>query len=128
VKGYFYLLAVLFAASAVVRMLSLAMIDDALTQLRYVADVILFGICLAGCFGLAYGRRYFSAQAWRLIAHLTLALGAVTIVLRVSGPNFGLPAQAPADPFSLALSFLPYILFAIPAILYGHSLKQPPKD
>jgi hypothetical protein len=129
VKGYFYLLCVLFAASALVRILSLVVIEDALTGLRFVADIILFGLCLRGCFGLAFGRRYLSTQAWRLIGHLTLALGGVNVILRISGPDLGLAPQAgPADPFSLALSFLPYILFAIPAILYGHSLQHSTKE
>jgi hypothetical protein len=128
VKGYFYLLAVLFAASVLTRGISLFLVEDLLTQLRYMADIVLFGLCLKGCFGMAFGRTYHSPPVWRLIAHLTLALGGFTLVLGILGPDLGRSPHSPTDPISLGFSVLPYVLFAIPAILYGHSLKHPPKD
>jgi hypothetical protein len=125
VKGYFYLLAVLFGATALVRALSLAVAFDAVRLMRDMAELGLFGLCLAACHGLSFGRRYSTSQAWRLIGHLTLVVGGLTVFFRYRGAGDGMP---PTDLYSLGLAFLPYVLFAIPTILYAHSLQHPPKE
>jgi hypothetical protein len=117
VKGYFYLLSILFASSVLFGGLRSVLIADMETRLLYLAGVALFSLCLAGCYGLAFNRSYLSPQAWKLVGHMTLALGAVTVILGLRGPE-------PAELFSLFMALLNHALFAVPAILYGHHLQN----
>jgi hypothetical protein len=121
VKGYFILLAILFVATALVRAMSLAVAFDPVRLIQGMAEIGLFGLCLAGCHGLAFDRRYSTSQAWRLVGHLTLVVGGLSVFFRYRGEGDGMPST---DLYSLGLAFLPYLLFAIPAILYGHSLRE----
>lgn len=63
-KTYFVLLAVLFLSTAATRLLQLLTVTDSLAAFKVLADIGLFALCLLGCYGLAFGKSFFSAAFW----------------------------------------------------------------
>ncbi len=128
-KGYFYLLSVLYLVTVLVSLWSLTNPLHVLTALKNALDIALFSACLAACHGLVYKRRYWEAPRWRLIYQATLTLGVFGVMLMGYGERFGVPSPVGSPGLiQLGLWFLPYLLFVIPVILYEHALKNDFKD
>lgn len=119
-KTYFVLLAVLFVSSMFTRGLQLLTVTDTLFAFKAMADVVLFALCLLGCYGLAFGKTFFSTAFWAWPGRLTLILagGHVLLVLMSLSED-----ASPFWPIDLGMHLLIYILFAIPAILYANERK-----
>ncbi len=124
-KGYFFLLALLYAVTVFMSLWSLTNPLHLLVALKNALDIALFSLCLTGCYGLAFKRRYLEPARWRITFQATLILGVFSVVLLGFGDRFGVPTPA-GNPglLELGLIFLPYLLFAIPAILYEHALRN----
>lgn len=119
-KTYFVLLSFLFLSTTVTRGLLLFTVTDSLTAIKILADITLFAMCLLGCYGLAFGRRYFSAAFWEWPGRLTLVLASAHVLLKL------LSLDENASPFwllDLGMAVLIYVLFATPAILYSNDWK-----
>lgn len=115
-KPYFFLLVIMYAATLVKAGLALAFFPSAEGALKLLADMVLLALCVYGCFALAYGRKIFTPQAWRLVHQATIALGLFTVFLiNRAAPDGGV--------LRLVLTFITYLVFAIPAILYERELK-----
>ena len=119
-KIYFFLLAVLFLSTAATRLLLLAVSSDPMLWLKVLADVVLFALCLLACYGLAYGRRFFSLSFWAWPGRLTLILGGLHALLILSSLD---ESASPFWPIDLGMALVIYGLFAVPAILYANELK-----
>ncbi|HDQ41729.1 MAG TPA: hypothetical protein ENN39_11980 [Desulfonatronum sp.] len=120
-KTYFLLLAILFLSSTVTRGVQLLSTTDPLFAFKLVMDIVLFALCLLGCFGLAFGRRFFTAAFWSWAGRLTLILGGGHVLLVLSTLR---EDASPFWPLDLGMAVLIYVLFAIPAILYGNEWKN----
>jgi len=120
-KMYCILLAVLFLSATVTRILGLAVGDDPFLILKTLADIVLFGVCLTACYGLAFQRHIFTPAFWYWPGRLTLALGGGHILLTLSTIN---EASSPFWPIDLGMGAIIYGLFAIPAIIYANELKS----
>ncbi|MBU1229315.1 MAG: hypothetical protein KKA55_06725 [Proteobacteria bacterium] len=119
-KPYLFMLVIMYAATILKAGFALALAPNPESMLKLLADMTLLGFCVYGCYGLAYGRKLFTPQAWRLVHQGTLVLGLLTIFL--------INRAAPDSGFlRLALTFITYLVFAIPAILYERELKGPDK-
>jgi hypothetical protein len=108
-RTYFLLLSILFLSSAFLRMWNMVHGLSGPLLISHLSDLILFGLCLRVCFGMAWNRRYFEPPQVRLIYWGTMLLG--------------LPF-APASLPDLLLWFLVYALFAAPAVLLDYSLRR----
>ena len=122
-KTYFVLLAVLFLSSTLTRALQLLTVTESLFAFKILADIALFALCLLGCYGLAFGRRFFSVAFWAWPGRLTLILGGAHVLLVLSSLD---ESASPFWPIDLGMAVLIYILFAIPAILYANERKSVP--
>ncbi len=92
------------------------------------ADVALFTLCLVACYEHGFSSqvlRGMDLRRWRLVGRATLALGVFQVFLLTRGEALGAPAYIP-DPglLDLARLFLPYVLFAIPAIVHASELQK----
>ncbi|MBN2140747.1 MAG: hypothetical protein PHV85_09890 [Desulfovibrionaceae bacterium] len=126
-KVYFVLLAFLFLSTLLPSgaVLAHAFSVHYLKVAKSVGDVVLFALCLVGCFGLAFDRRIFSAGVWGAVKNATLILGAFTVMLLGYGEIFGVPTpQGRPSLMRMGLIFLPYVLFAAPAVLYERRLRR----
>lgn len=124
-KGYFVLLCVLYLATLFMSVWSLTNPLHVLVALKNALDIALFSICLAGCFGLAFKRVYLEPTRWRLTYQATLTLGVFSVMLMGFGDRFGVPMPVGQPSLlELGLMFLPYLLFALPVILYEQALKK----
>lgn len=83
-KTYFVLLAVLFLSTAATRLLQLLTVTDSLAAFKVLADIGLFALCLLGCYGLAFGKSFFSAAFWAWPGRMTLVLSGVHVLLVLS--------------------------------------------
>lgn len=93
---------------------------------NHLGDCILFTLCLVASFEHGFSRpvlRSMTPGRWRLAGQATLALGVFQAFLLTRGEILGAPAYI-ADPNLLDVGrlFLPYALFAIPAIVHSHTL------
>lgn len=98
-----------------------------LVFLNHAADIVLFALCLTACLDLAFKKRLvnLSPDKWRLTYQATLVLGACSVLLTKYGDRLGVPSPAGSpDILTLGLIFLPYVLFAIPVIVYVYELKK----
>lgn len=87
------------------------------------ADVALFTLCLVASYEHGFSRqvlRRMDPRRWRMVGQATLALGVFQAFLFTRGEVLGAPVYLP-DPgvLDLARLFLPYVLFAIPAIVHS---------
>jgi hypothetical protein len=121
-KIYCLLLAVLFLSSTITRLLQLTVETDLLLSIKLLLDIVLFALCLLACFGLAFGRHFFSLAFWAWPGRLTLLMGGVHVMLTLSRLN---EHASPYWPIDLGMACLIYGLFAIPAILYANEMKTP---
>lgn len=127
-KGYFFLLSVLYLAFLALAVWGLTTFLHMYITLKLLADIVLPGLCVWACYGLAFKKVYMGPIAWRMVYNLTFILGVFAVLLRGWPDKLGVPSPVGAPHvLDLALTFLPYILFAIPAVLYDHELKQKQK-
>ncbi len=123
-KTYFVLLAILYFGTLANSFIGLAFVAAPVMIAKIAADVALMGVCLWGCYGMAFGKRYLSAPKWRMIYQATLALGVATVLLYANGEVVGLPPMQGIGLLHAGMIFLPYVLSAIPIILYEKELKE----
>lgn len=124
-KGYFILLCILYLASVVISIWSLTNPLHILVALKNALDIAMFTLCIMGAYGLAFKRKLWDPVRWRMIFQGTLILGVFSVVLIGYGERFGVPSPAGAPSLlQLGLVFLPYLLFAIPVVLYERALKN----
>jgi len=124
-KTYFVLLCVLYlsvAANAVMGMLIGA--PAAMTG-KAAVDLAALGFCLYGAYGLAFGRRFFAAFVWRIAYQAVLLLGALSVLMVINGWDSGAEPAKGLGLLHMVMMFLPYLLFAVPPILYANKLKEP---
>ncbi|NCC26037.1 MAG: hypothetical protein EOM25_12720 [Deltaproteobacteria bacterium] len=124
-KGYVVLLAVLYAAMAFVSGVRLLHPLHFWTVARDLATMVAFSLCLVGAFGLAWGRTWWTPRHWVMAGQATLILGGLAVILFGYGELFGVPTpQGRPGLLHMGMVFLPYLLFAIPVILYGSSQEK----
>ena len=124
-KGYFFLLALLYIATMVMNIWSLTHSIPMLMALKNALDIVLFSLCLFGAYGLGFKREYWVPARWRMTYQATLALGVFSVILMGFGERFGMPTPY-TEPgiIQLVLMYLPYLLFALPVILYDNTLRK----
>ncbi len=126
-KTYFVLLCVLYVSVAANAVMSFLLGAPAALTGKAVLDLAAMGFCLYGTYGLAFGKRYFAAFVWRIAYQAVLLLGALTVIMYINGEATG---AAPAQGLGLlhmTMMFLPFLLFAVPPILYANKLKESAK-
>lgn len=122
-KPYAVLLGVLWIGSLVRDLTLVAMGAPALLSARALGEVLLFGLCLAGCVELAWGRTVvrLSTVQWRLVSNGTFILGGLSVMFGSYGELFGLPqAAGRGGVLQAVLDFLPALVFAIPVVILEH--------
>jgi hypothetical protein len=126
-KVYTVLLAILYALRMFISLWALTTLPHWLFALNHLADIALFTLCVAAAVEFGFGKRLvrLPLDTWRLVGRLTLVLGAFSTLLYTNGQIFGAPAPAAGGGIlQVAMIFLPYVLFAIPVIVYEHKLRQ----
>jgi len=124
-KGFFYMLCVLYVVVAIQDAGAALMRGHALLVVKAVADLTLFGLCLQACHGLAFGRRKGRPGQWRLLSRGTLGLGVLAVLLTGWGEYVGLPPrEGSTHLLNLFMAYLNYVLFAVPVILYENVLRK----
>lgn len=124
-KVYFILLCVLYLATVAMSIWSLTNPLHLLVALKNALDIGLFSMCLVAAFGLAFKRIFLEPTRWRMTYQATLTLGAFSVMLMGFGGRFGVPMPV-GEPglLELGLIYLPYLLFAIPVVLYEKALRK----
>ncbi len=121
-KGYAILLGVLFVSSLATRLMTVSVSHEPLARALAGADIVAFGLCLVAAVEMAFHRRWltsrFGAQGWRLVSRGALVLGAFA----VASSAMSRPMSAPGL-LQLGLMLVPYVVFAIPVILFENELK-----
>lgn len=123
-KGYFYLLIVLFCTNLFfTNGMVLFNPPSAYAPLRILVETGLFVFCIIAAYGLAY-RKVFSAFSmgfWNILSKLVIALASVRIVaVFLTGSD---PSALSSGIMGLMMMLVVYILFAAPPILYHHKLR-----
>ena len=95
---------------------------------NHLADCALFTLCLVASFELGFSRpvlKSMDARRWRMAGQATLVLGAFQVFLYTMGEHIGTPDLIPNPGILDGLRlYLPYVLFAIPAIVHAHELAR----
>jgi hypothetical protein len=124
-KAYFILLAILFAGRLFANGVVFLTVTHPVPLLRAVVELVCFGLCLWGCYGMAFRKRYLDQARWKIIYNLTLIVGVVTVVLAVYGSEFGIPGSTgDISLFHGGMILLPFLLFAVPVIIYSKDLEE----
>lgn len=130
-KFYFILLTLLHIARVVLISLP-AMVARPVPDwffLNHLADCVLFTLCLIASYEHGFSRtvlRSMNPGRWRLAGQATLALGAFQTFLYTLGEHIGAPDLIPNPGIlDVVRLYLPYVLFAIPAIVHSHELAKP---
>ena len=126
-KLYFFGLLILYVFSVLNRAMSLALGTPPQIMVSYVADILLFSLCLRVCYGMAFNKRYFTPQSVKLIYYGVMGMVVVSLFLLTKGELLGLP-DLEIHVLNLLLWLLPYLLFALPCILLGRVLKDDGDD
>ncbi|MGE4503943.1 MAG: hypothetical protein AB7D51_01225 [Desulfovibrionaceae bacterium] len=121
-KFYFFGLVILFLFSMLNRGIAIWLGVPPVFLVQYLADAVLFFLCVRVCYGAAFNRRFFEPGAVRLIYWGTMVLGFASTALLVAGPSLGLP-DFDVHPINLVMSFLPYPMFALPSILVDRAVR-----
>lgn len=122
-KLYAILLAVLYLSRLAVSGFSLLHTDESLRAAVNLAEIVLFAVCLAAAVGLGWRKRWRTPGFWAGTASATLMLGAASVLVYGFGDLFGLPTTGRPNLLQLGLMYLPYVLFAVPAVLYDRELR-----
>ena len=127
-KGYFYMLAVLFVAHVAMSVFLVIFVPHPMYLLKTVVDVVLFALALLGCYGLTHHKAIWTSFTWRVIFQAILVIGAFFVLANVAGGKMGIDFPTPPVtrmpilyPFMLGLV---YVLFAWPVILYEYALRK----
>lgn len=130
VKFYFILLTLLHIARVLLISIP-AMVARPVPDwflFNHLGDVVLFTLCLVASFELGFSRpvlRSMNAFRWRMAGQATLVLGAFQVFLYTMGEHIGTPDLIPNPGILDGLRlYLPYVLFAIPAIVHAHELAR----
>lgn len=124
-KPYFILLAVLYVGRLLVDGLVLMTASHIVPLVRAITEVVCFGVCLWGCYGLAFQKQYLDQTKWKIIYQFTLLLGVATVVLAVYGKEFGIPGSpGGVSLFQGGMILLPFLLFAVPVIIYSKEMEE----
>ena len=95
---------------------------------NHLADCVLFTLCLVASYELGFSRqalKSMDARRWRLAGQATLALGVFQVFLYTLGESIGAPDLIPEPGILDVLRlYLPYLLFAVPAIVHSHELTN----
>ncbi len=122
---YFILLIILYAGRVFAGGAVIFTTGHPLPLLRAAAEIIVLGLCLWGCYGLAFKKRYLEPVKWKIIYQFTLILGVATVVLTGYGQSFGMPGTPEGiSLFHLFMILLPFLLFAVPVIIYAKELEE----
>jgi hypothetical protein len=130
VKFYFILLTVLHMARVLLVSIPalVARPEPDWFFFNHLADCVLFTLCLIASYELGFSRqalKSMNAGRWKLVGQATLALGVFQTFLYTLGERIGAPDLIPNPGILDALRlFLPYLLFAIPAIVHSHELTK----
>lgn len=128
-KVYFVLLTVLHIVQVFFKDIKLMVaLADTWFFVTCLGDIILFTLCLIASFELGFSRqvlRSMNAPRWRLAGQATLALGVFQTFLFTLGERIGAPDLIPNPGILDVLRlFLPYLLFAVPAVAHSHELGK----
>ncbi|MFW5721939.1 MAG: hypothetical protein ACOCWT_01445 [Desulfohalobiaceae bacterium] len=123
-KGYFFLLCILCAGMLFKSVWGLFIQIHPLVTLSQLGDIILIPLCTVACYGLAFKKVIWDLPKWTLVRILTLALGVYSVIVYGFGERYGIPTIGDPGLMTVALIFLPYLLSAIPVILYESALKK----
>jgi hypothetical protein len=123
-KGYFYLLLVLYVAQTMKNLLTLVAVGGGIMLVKTLVDAVLFLLCLGAGYALAFRRPLpgplgdWQSGHWKLLYQTTFAVGALYVLLALLGPGWGVPLPAgSAHPLNLIMAVLNYVLFGVPAVL-----------
>ena len=124
-KGYFVLLCILFVIHTTVNVFVTVVDPHGMRVLKTALDFVLYGLCLYGGYGLMTRKIIWTPMTWRMIYHATLVMGGFFFLTQGFGDRMGIehPDQG-AGMLNLIMTFLKYLLFAIPVILYEHALRK----
>lgn len=124
-KGYFFLLAFLYLVQTLMNLLVLFNVGVPIKALLAFGNVVFFSLALLGSYALAFRKTFFRPGFWTLLMNGVLVWGGFTVMVYGYGEMFGLasPSGSPGI-LNLGLLFLPYLLFAIPVIVYQHERRK----
>lgn len=125
-KFYVILMAILYLLQMYLSITSIFLFGvNYLYVLGHIGNIVLYTLSLSVAIEFAYKKRFIKLSRPHIwwVGRLTLALGAYTTLLYTRGDIFGLPSP-PSNFLHAALIFLPYVLFAIPVIVYEHELGK----
>ena len=125
-KVYFYMATILYLGMIFRDGRELAVIPKPVLweYAKVAGDVLILGACVLACYGLAFKKKYLDVAKWRMMYPLTILLGLFTGALLAMPEKFGILYREPSGLLDIAMRFLPYILFAVPVILYQHELTR----
>jgi hypothetical protein len=123
VKLYAILLSVLYLSRLAENGLILLHAPYALQAAIKLAEIVIFALCLAAAVGLGWGKRWRTPGFWGASGTASLMLGAASVMVFGFGGLFGLPQPERQNILQLGLMYLPYVLFAVPAVLYDRELR-----
>lgn len=125
-KFYVILLAILYLLQMYLSFTSIFLFGvNYLYILGHIGNIVLYTLCLSAAVEFAYKKRVIKLSRTNIwwVGRLTLLLGAYTTLLYTRGDIFGMPSP-PSNFLHAALIFLPYVLFAIPVIVYEYELRK----
>lgn len=127
-KVYAILLCVLYLSRLVVSGFSLLHTPYPLRAAVNLAEILVFGACLAAAVGLGWKKRWRTPGFWGAVATASLILGGAAALVFGFGDLFGLPQPGRPNLLQIGLLYLPYVLFAVPAVLYERELRGGEND
>ncbi|THB67061.1 MAG: hypothetical protein D6E12_09380 [Desulfovibrio sp.] len=123
-KGYFYLLCVLYVLHTGVNIFVAVVEPHGMYVMKALIDAVCFALCLVGSYGLAHRKPIWTTWTWRTIYQATLVMGGFFFIAQGFGDVLGIdhPA-ADAGPINLAMLLIKYLLFAIPVVIYEYAMR-----
>jgi hypothetical protein len=95
---------------------------------NHLGDCILFTLCLIASYEHGFSRQVLKSmdpRRWRLVGQATLALGVFQTFFLIRGEALGAPDYIPnPGVLDVVRLFLPYVLFAIPAVVHSTELSK----
>ncbi|MFW5836358.1 MAG: hypothetical protein ACOCVM_00015 [Desulfovibrionaceae bacterium] len=121
-KAYVVILCVLYLTTLVNRALLLITSPPPVLAATAVVDVVVLGLALWASLCLAFNKRFFAEDNLRLLYQATLLVGVVGVAARVSAA--GGMTQVSFGVMGVFLSFLTYVLFAVPVIIFDRETRR----